>query len=339
MKLFLCFIVTLFSIVSGFQKSSQRWLQNKHNNHLTLYTTSSSTEVLDTKPKWASGGIVSDIVNALISFKPLFSVMKLGARKTLIDTAEKNGIEWRKTVSKYESISDTLQQSYFNKISQPSSYPSYYTQEFHAYDEGNLNWQAAYECESATMSMALRVWPKEELTAVEAQDRLRSSFLNAVKSYAKEKNIKSFSSIIDIGCSVGISTFYLAKEYSEVKNILGLDLSPHFLSIAQHRQKQISSSGRGASTNIADDQLNSYDRQFTRANIERIQWSCQNAENTNYPTGSFDLTAISFMFHELPQQASDDILREMFRVTAPGGMIAITDNNPRSPVIQGKEIC
>jgi ubiquinone/menaquinone biosynthesis C-methylase UbiE len=188
--------------------------------------------------------------------------------------------------------------------------------------------------------MALRVWPKESITAVAAQDRLRSSFLDTVKSYAKEKNVKRIESIIDVGCSVGISTFYLAKYYPEVKNILGLDLSPHFLSIAQYRQQAISSSGSSSGINSNGDdndfQLNSYDDQFTSANIDRIQWTCQNAEKTDYPTGSFDLTAISFMFHELPQQASDDILCEMFRVTSSGGMIAITDNNPRSPVIQGK---
>jgi ubiquinone/menaquinone biosynthesis C-methylase UbiE len=47
------------------------------------------------------------------------------------------------------------------------------------------------------------------------------------------------------------------------------------------------------------------------------------------------LVAASFMFHELPQAPSDAILREMYRLTVPGGVVAITDNNPRSPVIQG----
>ena len=41
-----------------------------------------SVQILE-KPKWASGGVVSDIVNALISFKPLFGVMKFAARKVL----------------------------------------------------------------------------------------------------------------------------------------------------------------------------------------------------------------------------------------------------------------
>ena len=74
------------------------------------------TTMIDNKPKWAAGGyvqyssvrciinylplisifrLVSDIVNALISFKPLFSIMKIAARNTLINTATSNGIPWR----------------------------------------------------------------------------------------------------------------------------------------------------------------------------------------------------------------------------------------------------
>ncbi|KAJ1393131.1 hypothetical protein B484DRAFT_408303 [Ochromonadaceae sp. CCMP2298] len=54
----------------------------------------SDPSVLD-KPAWAAGGFVSDVVNALIGFKPLFNVMKIGARSTLISTAESNDIPWR----------------------------------------------------------------------------------------------------------------------------------------------------------------------------------------------------------------------------------------------------
>ena len=38
--------------------------------------------------------------------------------------------------------------------------------------------------------------------------------------------------------------------------------------------------------------------------------------------------------HELPRQATKEILREMLRVLRPGGCLAIVDNNPKSPVIQ-----
>lgn len=278
---------------------------------------SSPDQIIDEKPKWASGGVVSDVVNALISFKPLFSIMKIAARRTLINTAEKNGIMWTQTAQNLEKIQEQVIKKHFDCLSNACvQYPDYYTQEFHAYDEGNLNWQAAYECESATMSMALRVWPKDGFTAEQAQDKLRSSFLNAVKMYSAKWSTKTPQKIIDVGCSVGISTFYLADAFPSTSEIVGLDLSPHFLAVAQHRQ-------------------NEHPDKFSFSGLSRINWTHQNVEKTDYPDGRFDLVAVSFMFHELPQEPSNKILKELHRITAPNGMVAITDNNPKSPVIQG----
>ncbi|KAG6420683.1 hypothetical protein SASPL_117220 [Salvia splendens] len=47
------------------------------------------------RPKWTGETPLSRLVRALISFKPLYSVMKLGARQVLISTAEKTSIPWR----------------------------------------------------------------------------------------------------------------------------------------------------------------------------------------------------------------------------------------------------
>ena len=34
-------------------------------------------------------------------------------------------------------------------------------QPFHAYEAGNLNWEAAFEVEAATLAITLRYWPNE----------------------------------------------------------------------------------------------------------------------------------------------------------------------------------
>lgn len=60
-------------------------------------------------------------------------------------------------------------------------YPDYYMQEFHAYDEGNLNWLAAFEVESATYSMALRTFPDQELSPEQAHARLRGNIHAAIQ--------------------------------------------------------------------------------------------------------------------------------------------------------------
>ena len=259
------------------------------------------------KPAWSAGGLVSDIVNALIK-SPLYTLMKPLARQALINTAEKASIPW---VSRRESLraKQTEIDRYFKDLEvSEMTYPKYYTQPFHAYDLGNLNFDAAYECESATMSMALRVWPSEQLTAEEAQMRLRSSFLDTVDSYIGKNPPPR--TCLDVGCSVGVSSFYLADKWPSAA-ITGVDLSPHFLSVAVQRQKALG---------------DKYDRiTWRHANMETPpdEWKDQ-----------YDLTAASFMFHELPTAPAIDILQQMVHVTKPDGVIAITDNDPKSSVIQ-----
>ena len=93
------------------------------------------------------------------------------------------------------------------------AYPDYYLKPFHAYSEGNLNCLAAFEAESATYSMALRVWPAEvkagQLSWRDAQARLRDSFTDALRAYAKQHGARLLqpgAEALDVGCSVGIST-------------------------------------------------------------------------------------------------------------------------------------
>lgn len=360
------FLLATASVVNAFLSSSSH-SRRSHDGH-SCRRYSSTKEVLD-KPKWAGGGdLVSDLVNGLISIKPLFNVMKVQARKTLIGTAEKNGIPWsERSAVLGRLVGSTLQSNYDDIESKPvvnAGYPSYYTQEFHAYDDGNLNWQAATECESATMSMALRVWPKDGLTAEAAQDRLRYSFMDAVENYANEtrrnagtsaplsglaalqslfSGAKSSSAagtgptkIIDIGCSVGMSTFYLAERFPQAKVIDALDLSPHFLAVGMQRQARAMSTDTQSESGLESGVgvFKGLER-FATANLNRIRWIHANIEGTDLPANTYDLTAASFMFHELPQEPSETILREMYRITKPEGVVAITDNNPKSAVIQG----
>lgn len=263
-------------------------------------------------PKWAGGGPVSQAVNALISFKPLFNLMKQGARNVLISTAEKNKVPWRQRARELQS-KETLIRQYFSDVEYKElMYPDYYLQEFHAYDTGNLNFEAAYECESATYSMALRIWPTEQLEAQTAQDRLRNSYLGLLKPYL-QKYRNSPQNILDAGCSVGISTMALAEAFPNARQVVGLDLSPHFLAVAKYRQQQESTA-----------------KKLT----DKIVWTHQNMEKTSYSKSSFDLVSASFVFHELPDQAARNILSEAYRLLKPNGVFAMTDNNPKSAVIQ-----
>lgn len=258
---------------------------------------------LQSKPAWAGDDFLSRCVNVLIHTKPVYAVMKQQARQVLIKTAEQNGIPWRKRVE--ELSASGIQQQADPLTNQTVRYPDYYQVPFHAYDRGNLCWEAAFEAESATHAMGLRVWKDEPLTWQTAQDRLRNSFHQVLAQQIQ----RPVQDILDIGCSIGISTLALHRFYQSQAvpiRTVGLDLSPYMLAVAQYRD----------------------------ANHEISQWIHANAEETGLPDSSFDLITLQFVIHELPRQATIAIFQEGLRLLRPGGHLAIVDNNPQSPVIQ-----
>ena len=255
------------------------------------------------KPDWAGEDLLSKFVNLLIQTKPIYKVMKSQARQVLIKTAEKKGILWRQNAQKLEqSGAKELLGEITNK---DIVYPDYYQVPFHAYEDGNLCWKAAFEAPSATEAMALRVWKGEDITWEMAQSRLRSSFHEVVGQYSPGTR-----DILDIGCSVGISTlalhrYYCHRQSSPVRTV-GLDLSPYMLAVAK----------------ICDEKG------------EINQWIHGKGEDTGLPDNSYDLATLQFVIHELPRSATKAIFKEVLRILRPGGCIALVDNNPGSPVIQ-----
>ncbi len=256
------------------------------------------------KPDWAGEGLLSQFVNLLIQTKPIYNLMKHQARQVIIKTAEKNGVPWRKN---YETLAASGVTHRLEEITDSNIvYPDYFQVPFHAYSEGNLCWQAALEAPSATYSMALRVWPKENLTWEVAHDRLRGSFHQVLATYGPQE----VNDILDIGCSVGISTLTLHRFYQKKQNhpvhTVGLDLSPHMLTVAKSLD----------------------------VNNEISEWIHGKGEETRLQSNSFDLVSLQFVTHELPHYASKAIFSEALRLLRPGGCIALVDNNPKSPVIQ-----
>lgn len=256
------------------------------------------------KPDWAGETLLSNFVNLLIQTKPVYKLMKNQARQVLIKTAEKKGVPWRKN---YEVLEASGAKQLLTEVTNPDVvYPDYYKVPFHAYSEGNLCWEAAFETESATYAMALRVWPQEDLTWKAAHARLRGSFHQVLAAHGPEQ----VRDILDIGCSVGVSTLALHRYYQQKQGhpvrTVGLDLSPYMLAVAKTRD----------------------------VNHEISQWLHARAEDTGLPDNSFDLVTLQFVTHELPDYASKAIFAEAKRLLRPGGVIALVDNNPRSPVIQ-----
>ncbi|NEO30642.1 MAG: class I SAM-dependent methyltransferase [Symploca sp. SIO3C6] len=237
--------------------------------------------------------LTSRLANGFLSIKPLANLAKQQARQMMIKRAEKIGVPWRKRVQELRSLE---WDSRLSQVQNPQvTYPDYYLCSLHAYENGNLNWDAAWELECAAYAVHAKVWPG---AGVKGDPRLRQSYHDIVK---EQLSIEP-QDILDLGCSVGLSSFALQEVYPQA-TITGLDLSPHFLAVAQYYGEQ-----RHA----------------------KINWKHATAESTGLPDASFDLVSVFLMFHELPQQASREILCEARRLLRPGGYLAIMDSNPQS---------
>lgn len=233
------------------------------------------------------------LINGLLSIKPLANLAKHQARKMMIERAEKIGVPWRQQVQQLQMHDWDSEMAQVQNTQ--LSYPDYYLQSFHAYDKGDLCWDAAFEVEVAAQAVHAGIWPE---AGVQGDSKLRQSYHNIIK----EKIAIQPQDILDLGCSVGMSTFALQDLYPSAR-ITGLDLSPYFLAVANYNSRQRQS---------------------------KINWIHARAESTGLPDASFDLVSTFLVFHELPQEVAQQILREVRRLLRPGGYFTLMDMNPKS---------
>jgi ubiquinone/menaquinone biosynthesis C-methylase UbiE len=239
--------------------------------------------------------LTSQLVNGLLSIKPLANLAKQQARNMMIKRAEKIGVPWRQTVQELRTHD---WDSELAEVQNPQlAYPEYYLRSFHAYDNGNLSWDAALEVEVAAYAVHAGICPED---GAKGDAKLRQSYHDIVKPQVAIQP----QDILDLGCSVGMSTFALQELYPSA-NVTGVDLSPYFLAVAQYNCRQ-----RNA----------------------KINWRHAASESTGLADASFDLVSACLMFHELPQEASKQIFREARRLLRPGGYLTIMDMNPKSEI-------
>jgi ubiquinone/menaquinone biosynthesis C-methylase UbiE len=260
-------------------------------NHAFLIAMNSTTS--------ASVGLASRLINGALAIAPLANLLKHQARSMMIKRAESIGVEWTQEAASLRARGEKTWSAALAQVQTPGlTYPDYYLQPFHAYKTGNLSWEAATEVEVAAYAAHARIW--SDAGSKEGDARLRQSFHTLLKQHLPTDPHR----ILDLGCSVGMSTFALQDTYPDAA-ITGLDLSPYFLAIAQYRTQQ------------------------TQRNFE---WVHAAAENTPFPDQSFDLVSICLMCHELPQNATKAIFQEAKRLLKPEGHFAIMDMNPKSEV-------
>jgi ubiquinone/menaquinone biosynthesis C-methylase UbiE len=108
--------------------------------------------------------------------------------------------------------------------------------------------------------------------------------------------------LLDLGCGTGSTTLLLKQKFPGA-TVMGLDLSPYMLVMAHHKAEQV---GLG------------------------VHWLQGLAESTHFSEASFDVITISFLFHEMPPQISQEVLKESYRLLKPRGQLLILDGAQRS---------
>ena len=280
------------AFANGLLKSNQYLLRDRH---IRMYSTSD----IYLRPS-GNFDFLNTVVKSVFSFGPLFNLMKIGARQSLITTAENDGIPWTAMETHLKNKENMLKSYYSETEDRFLKYPEYYMQQYHGYEQGNMNWKAAFECEAASDVIAVRTFGSGNLGVANLSDKLRLSFTDFIQSYSSMYRNRIFDSIADIGCSVGISTFYLARAFPSVEKLDAYDLSPYFLAVAKYRQNVV----------LDESFIAQEDRQllwphlsnFPVSSISKIRWLHSNAENMrDTASESYDLTMLSFILHELPQ--------------------------------------
>lgn len=191
-------------------------------------------------------------------------------------------IDEEKLQAFYKSI-DWEQES--SRFRNPSlTYPSYYSsQNFHGIQNGYLNSGSAVSYDPITQYV---IAPNETW--------VRQGLIDAIQGKPRR--------ILDLGCGTGSTTLMLKQAFPQAE-VIGLDLSPYMLVMADYKAKSAQLS---------------------------LQFMHGNAEETGFSDASFDLVTASLLFHETPPEVTKAILRESFRLLKAGGEVLVLDGNQKT---------
>ena len=128
--------------------------------------------------------LASQFVNGILAVKPLADLAKHQARSMMINRAESIGVSWRQEVKALRSRQSDVEFSadWDRELAELQArnlvYPDYYVTSFHAYEQGNLSWDAAMEVEVAAYAVHARLWPD---AGAKGDAMLRQSFHTVLK--------------------------------------------------------------------------------------------------------------------------------------------------------------
>jgi SAM-dependent methyltransferase len=146
--------------------------------------------------------------------------------------------------------------------------------------------------------------------------KLRQAYSQCMQQLLAELGALPVRDILDVGAATGLSSLALLSAFPAAA-VTGVDLSPHFVAVGRHLQRQRQRAAGGG-----------------RRAAERLALVHAAAEATGLPPASFDLVSVCLVCHELPEAASRAVFREAARLLRPGGALAIMEMNPASEAFQ-----
>jgi ubiquinone/menaquinone biosynthesis C-methylase UbiE len=165
----------------------------------------------------------------------------------------------------------------------PGTYPSYYLQKFHFQSDGYLS-----------NASAERYDHQVEVLFGGAAAAMRRQALVPLKSALAGR---AGARLLDVGCGTGRFLRDVKANYPRLY-VTGLDLSPHYLAVAQRELRSWS----------------------------RVQLAVGAAEAMPFAAGQFDAITCIYLFHELPSGVRQGVVAEIRRVLKPGGMLVFVDS-------------
>lgn len=243
------------------------------------------------------------------------------ARKKMEDTAMENGIPWVQCRGWLESQDGpwkhlrTTTDTEMDVVS-TNSFPDWYRQSFHAYEKGNLCWEAALEVEIASRAVGARNFPA---FGSQGETAFRDAFQIALSEGGARCPPQGV--ILDMGCGTGISTRRLATEHPQASIIRGVDLSPNYIRVGTF----LLENAPIACLEHGGPWVNSIERD------PRIQLTLGNAAETDLPDNSVDVVNLQFVAHELPYTVTLNIIKEARRILKPGGQMWFSEMDFETP--------
>ena len=261
-------------------------------------------------------GILQSLLNLALNSPLWKNVLVPQARKKMEDKAAQNGIPWKECRAWIKSQNGPWNDESKVLLHNDHDIPDYYRQAFHAYDHGNLCWEAALEAEIASAAMGARNYPAY---GRKGDNVLRDSFHAVLLENGAA--CPNAGVVIDLGCGTGISTRHLAKDFPQASKIIGIDLSPYFCQVGTALL------GMAPIQSVEDGGpwVNAIDKD------DRIQYQVGDAAKTGLPDASADVVLLQFVPHELPHLVTMEVFREAHRILRNGGQFWFCEMDFETP--------